>query len=89
MGLGEGVDTSTIELTYNYGISDYDLGNGYGHIAIEVEDCHKTIEEIRTRGGNIAYEPTPLAELDEIIAFVTDPDGYRIELVQMSAGTAL
>ena len=89
MGLGEGVDTSTIELTYNYGISDYDLGNGYGHIAIEVEDCHKTIEEIRTRGGNIAYEPTPLAELDEMIAFVTDPDGYRIELVQMSAGTAL
>jgi len=82
MGFGEGQDTSTIELTYNYGVAEYDLGNGYGHIAIEVEDCHKACTEIKERGGKITLEPTMLKELDEVIAFVADPDGYKIELIE-------
>jgi lactoylglutathione lyase len=84
MGFGKESDTSTIELTYNYGVSDYDLGNGYGHVAIEVEDCHKTCTKIKSRGGNITLDPCVLEGLDEVIAFISDPDGYRIELVQTS-----
>jgi len=84
MGFGEESDTSTLELTYNYGVSDYELGNGYGHVAIEVEDCVATCAAIKKRGGTITLEPQRLDGLNEIIAFVADLDGYRIELVQTS-----
>jgi lactoylglutathione lyase len=84
MGFGEGIDTSTIELTYNYGITQYDLGDGYGHVAIEVDDCFKECENIKELGGNIILEPRVLKDLNEVIAFVADPDGYRIELIQTS-----
>ena len=84
MGFGQGLDTSTIELTYNYGISSYELGNGYGHIAIEVEDCYTACSEIKSRGGIVTLGPCVLEGLNEVIAFISDPDGYRIELVQTS-----
>lgn len=84
MGFGKEMDTSTIELTYNYGVTHYDLGEGYGHVAIEVDDCYQECANIKALGGNIILEPRVLEGLNEVIAFVLDPDGYRIELVQTS-----
>ncbi len=83
MGFGTQDDSSTIELTYNYGVTQYDLGDGYGHIAIQVDDCYQECENIKSNGGNIALEPCTIDGLNEIIAFVEDPDGYKIELIEM------
>ncbi len=84
MGFGAGLDSSTIELTYNYGVTQYDLGDGYGHVAIQVDDCYQQCELIKSKGGNITVEPRVIAGLNETIAFVQDPDGYQIELIQIS-----
>lgn len=73
---------SEIELTYNYGTETYDLGNAYGHIAIRVNDAYAACEKIKSAGGNVAREAGPVMGGDTIIAFVTDPDGYKIELIQ-------
>lgn len=82
LGYGDEKDNCVLELTYNYGVSTYDLGNAYGHIAIGVEDCYKACAEIKARGGNILREAGPMSGGKSVIAFVADPDGYNIELIQ-------
>lgn len=73
---------AAIELTYNWGEDHYDLGAGFGHIAIEVEDAQAACAEIKARGGKVVREAGPMKHGTTVIAFVEDPDGYRIELVQ-------
>ena len=70
-----------IELTYNWGVSAYEVGTGFGHLALEVEDVYRACEKIRERGGNIMREAGPMNAGTTIIAFVADPDGYPIELI--------
>lgn len=84
VGFGKGnLDgQAEIELTYNYGVSSYDLGTAYGHIAIGVPDAYAACDKIKAAGGNVTREAGPVAGGDTIIAFVTDPDGYKIELIQ-------
>jgi len=81
-GNGNADGQSEIELTYNYGVSSYDLGTAYGHIAIEVPDAYAACDKIKATGGNVTRDAGPVAGGDTIIAFVTDPDGYKIELIQ-------
>ena len=81
-GKGNADGQSEIELTYNYGVHSYELGTAYGHIAIEVPDAYAACENIKVAGGNVTREAGPVAGGDTIIAFVTDPDGYKIELIQ-------
>jgi lactoylglutathione lyase len=81
LGYGSERDEAVLELTYNWGVSSYELGTAYGHIAIEVDDVYKACEEIRKRGGEITREPGPMSAGTTILAFVKDPDGYRIELL--------
>ena len=76
--------SAVIELTYNYGKNQYDLGDGFGHIAIEVDDCFQACKDISASGGNITRPAGLLKGSHEIIAFGTDPDGYKIELIQRS-----
>jgi lactoylglutathione lyase len=71
-----------IELTYNWGVDHYDIGTAYGHIAIAVPDAAATCEAIRQRGGNITREAGPMKGGSTVIAFVEDPDGYKIELIE-------
>ena len=71
-----------IELTYNYGVSDYDLGTAYGHVALGVDDVAGTCERIRAAGGNVTREPGPVKGGNTVIAFVEDPDGYKVELIE-------
>jgi len=71
-----------IELTYNYGVHSYELGTAYGHIALGVPDAYLACANIKAAGGNVTREAGPVAGGDTIIAFVTDPDGYKIELIQ-------
>ncbi|MEN8180175.1 MAG: lactoylglutathione lyase [Pseudomonadota bacterium] len=85
LGFSEETDTCVLELTYNHGISEYDMGNAYGHIAISVDDCSKACADIKSKGGKVILEPKPLPGSDEIIAFVIDPDGYQIELIHRPA----
>lgn len=81
VGYGREADNAVIELTHNWETASYDLGDGYGHIALEVPDVYKACEDIRARGGNITREPGPMMHGDSILAFVEDPDGYKIELL--------
>ena len=69
-------------MTYNYGVSHYDLGNAFGHLALGVQDVYATCEQIRQLGGRITREPGPVQGGSTLIAFVVDPDGYKIELIQ-------
>lgn len=81
LGYGDESTQSVIELTYNWGVDSYDLGNGYGHIAIEVDDVYQATERIKAQGGRILREAGPMNAGRTIIAFVEDPDGYPIELI--------
>ncbi|MCY1295554.1 Lactoylglutathione lyase [compost metagenome] len=81
VGYGAEDENSVIELTYNWGVDKYDLGTGYGHIALEVDDVYKACEDIRSRGGKITREPGPMKHGTSILAFVEDPDGYKVELL--------
>ena len=74
--------TAAIELTYNYGVDKYDLGGGFGHVAIEVPDVKNACEKVRTRGGKVTREPGPVKGGTTVIAFVEDPDGYKIEFIE-------
>tara|TARA_B110000196_G_scaffold158138_1_gene136116 strand:- start:310 stop:675 length:366 start_codon:yes stop_codon:yes gene_type:complete len=81
LGYGSEADTTMLELTYNWDVKYYDHGDGYGHIAIGVKDVYKACETIRVSGGTIIREPGPMKYGDTILAFVQDPDGYKIELL--------
>ena len=82
VGYGGNPDQAEIELTYNYGVTSYDLGSAYGHIAIGVADIHATCDKIRQAGGTITREPGAVKGGTTMIAFVQDPDGYKIELIE-------
>ena len=75
-----------IELTYNWGVESYDMGTAYGHIALGVPDAYAACEKIKAAGGNVTREPGPVKGGSTVIAFVTDPDGYKIELIQRAEG---
>ena len=81
-GKGNADGQSELELTYNHGVDSYDLGSAYGHIAISVPDAYAACDKIKAAGGNVTREAGPVMGSDTIIAFVTDPDGYKIELIQ-------
>ncbi|MEY3830327.1 MAG: glyoxalase Ni-dependent [Pseudomonadota bacterium] len=85
VGFGDEKDHAVIELTYNWGVTSYDKGNAFGHIAIEVEDAYKTCELIKSKGGKVVREAGAMQHGTTVIAFIEDPDGYKIELIQ--AGT--
>ncbi len=86
VGYGRNPDHAELELTYNYGVTHYDMGTAYGHIAIGVDDVQATCDAVRAKaaelGGAITREPGPVKGGNTIIAFITDPDGYKIELIQ-------
>jgi lactoylglutathione lyase len=82
VGCGHERDHTVIELTHNWGTASYELGTGFGHIAIGVEDIYRTCEELRRRGAKVVREPGPMKHGTTVIAFVEDPDGYRVELIQ-------
>jgi lactoylglutathione lyase len=73
---------SVLELTYNYGVDKYDLGSAYGHVAIEVDNAAKTCEAVRAKGGKVTREAGPVKGGTTVIAFVEDPDGYKIEFIE-------
>ncbi len=82
VGYGRNPEHAEIELTYNHGVSSYELGTAYGHLAIEVPDAAQACERIRAGGGNVTREAGPVKGGTTVIAFVTDPDGYKIELIE-------
>jgi len=81
VGYGDESEHTVIELTHNWGVDKYDLGTGYGHVAIEVDDVYAACAEIKRRGGNVTREAGPMKGGSTVIAFVSDPDGYKIELI--------
>jgi len=81
LGYGDESAHTVIELTYNWGVDRYEIGTGYGHIAIEVDDVYQAAAEVKTRGGKILREAGPMNAGTTIIAFIEDPDGYPIELI--------
>ena len=81
IGYGDESNNTVIELTYNWGTDQYNLGDGFGHIALEVDDVYKATDEIRQKGGKIIRDAGPMNAGTTIIAFVEDPDGYQIELI--------
>lgn len=81
LGYAEESESSVIELTYNWDTSSYDMGTGFGHIALEVDDVYQATDEIRNRGGKILRDAGPMNAGTTVIAFVEDPDGYQIELI--------
>ena len=81
VGYGNEAEHTALELTHNWDTNEYDLGSGYGHIAIEVLDVYKACEQIKAAGGNVVREPDPMKHGQSVLAFVEDPDGYRIELL--------
>ena len=84
LGYGHNPEHAELELTYNYGVDKYDMGNAYGHIAISATDIVAACEAVRTNGGNVTREPGPVKGGTTVIAFVTDPDGYKMELIERS-----
>ena len=82
VGYGSNPEQAEIELTYNHGVTSYELGTAFGHIAIGVADVKATCERIRSGGGTVTREPGPVKGGSTFIAFVADPDGYKIELIE-------
>ena len=82
VGFGPEADGAVLELTHNWDTASYELGNGFGHVAIAVPDAYAACEQIRTRGGKVVREAGPMKHGSTVIAFVEDPDGYKIELIQ-------
>ncbi len=82
VGYGDESQGAVLELTYNYGIDKYEMGAAFGHVAIGVDDVAATCERIRAGGGNVTRPPGPVKGGSTVIAFVTDPDGYKIELIE-------
>lgn len=88
VGYDEESRGAVLELTHNWDTKTYDMGGGFGHLAVEVEDAYKACDEVRKRGGKVAREPGPMKHGTTVIAFVEDPDGYKIEFVQRKTGAA-
>ncbi len=82
LGYGRNPEHAELELTWNWGVEQYEMGTAYGHIAIGVADVYSACEKIKANGGNVTREPGPVKGGTTVIAFVTDPDGYKIELIQ-------
>lgn len=82
VGYGPETEHAVVELTYNWDTDKYDLGNAFGHIALEVDDAYKACDDIKKRGGKVTREAGPMKHGSTVIAFVEDPDGYKIELIQ-------
>jgi lactoylglutathione lyase len=82
VGYGDESDTAVLELTHNWGVEKYELGNAYGHIAVEVADAYRACEDVKQRGGRVTREAGPMKHGTTVIAFVEDPDGYKIEFIQ-------
>ena len=82
VGYGEESETAVLELTHNWGVEKYELGNAYGHIALEVDDAYQACEDVKRLGGKVTREAGPMKHGTTVIAFVEDPDGYKIEFVQ-------
>ena len=82
VGYGDEAETAVLELTHNWDTPSYQLGNGYGHVAIEVDDAYKTCDEVSKRGGKVTRAAGPMKHGTTVIAFVEDPDGYKIEFIQ-------
>jgi len=85
VGYGDEAAGAVLELTYNYGVDHYDLGNGFGHLAIAVSDAADACARIRAAGGTVTREAGPVKGGTSVIAFVQDPDGYKIELIERKA----
>ena len=85
LGYGDESDTTVLELTHNWDTSSYELGSGYGHIAIGVDDIHAVCDQMRAKGGQVVREPGPMKNGTTVIAFVADPDGYKVELIELSS----
>ncbi len=88
LGYGHNPEHAELELTYNWGVEQYELGSAYGHIAIGVPDAYAAVEKIKAAGGHVTREAGPVAGGSTVIAFVTDPDGYKIELIQEKSTTS-
>jgi lactoylglutathione lyase len=86
VGYGDEASHAVLELTYNWETAAYELGNGYGHVAIELPDAYKACEEVKKRGGKVTREAGPMKHGTTVIAFVEDPDGYKIEFIQKKSG---
>lgn len=82
VGYGDEREQAVLELTYNYGVERYELGTAYGHVAIEVDDAKAACEAVRAKGGTVTREAGPVKGGTTVIAFVQDPDGYKIELIE-------
>jgi lactoylglutathione lyase len=87
VGYGGNPEQAEIELTYNWGVDSYEPGTAFGHVALGVADAHAACEKIRAAGGNVTREAGPVKGGSTVIAFVTDPDGYKIELIQEKSRT--
>jgi lactoylglutathione lyase len=83
VGYGDEANHAVIELTHNWGTSSYELGNGFGHVALGVENIYTACDAIKSLGGKVTREPGPMKHGSTEIAFVEDPDGYKIELIQL------
>ena len=82
VGYADESQQAVIELTYNYGVTNYELGTGFGHIAVGVDDIYGVCELVKASGGQVSREPGPVKGGTTVIAFVQDPDGYKIELIE-------
>lgn len=83
VGYGDEKDNTVIELTHNWGTSSYDQGSAFGHLAIGVDDIYQACDELKGRGVNVVREPGPMAHGGAIIAFIEDPNGYKVELIDL------
>ena len=88
LGYGKNPEHAEIELTYNHGVDSYEMGSAYGHIAIGVPDAYAACEKIRHGGGNVTREAGPVKGGTTVIAFITDPDGYKVELIERKEYTS-
>jgi lactoylglutathione lyase len=82
LGYGSNPDHAELELTYNHGVDQYEMGTAYGHIAISVEDAYQACEAVKAAGGNVTRAAGPVKGGATVIAFVTDPDGYKVEFIE-------
>ena len=88
VGYGDEKNNTVLELTHNWDTQSYELGDGYGHIALGVEDIHATCAGIAGKGGRVVREPGPMKHGSTVIAFVEDPDGYKVELIELTSRSA-